>query len=998
VSVPATDRNLPPPRGRAYLRQVMVKMWNPAWDRASAVVAMSSALLLAAIAIALIALPVACSWADGIVPGSFSYKLHATVPLKTEEEFYPPFQRPPDVKGLYNSPVTRQAGEHADMSVLVGLKVSSSDAVLDGSEIPEETVTQLPPGSIVDIGDVQPCTHAQFLNSISESAGGCPATSQVGVASVIFGGALTDRTYPLYKLVAAQGHLATLGYPYELLSQSTGVRVNIDLRADDDYGLTLTSSQISLAKFVPAPFLTIWGTPVAPAHDSERWNPQTRTWGDSLSQPQPPLVANATACDAGTREARERLRYWSAPERWLPEDPEDLAFRSFVPPPEGCDRLSFTPQGEVLPTEGQAGAPTGLDLRLRLPRAPSPDLLESPPLQGAALTLPAGMSVNPAVADGLAGCAPTQIGLESGVVVGSASARFSAAEANCPVASQVGEAVVDTPLAEDPLTGKIYVAIPYRNPFHSLLALYLVFPGPGFTAKFAVEVKAEPGDRLEASLASLPPLPVDSLRLSLSGGPRAPLAPPPGCGEGAIELSLTPSSAPESGPPARIVSRYSYTAADGDRCDDASQPPAELSAGSTVATAGRLSSFVLRLRGSELSAFTVKLPTGLSARVRGVGRCGGDEIERAEAREEPGGGLAERREPSCPASSRVGSLLVGAGPGPAPLAVVGEVYLAGRYEGAPFSLVTITPALAGGTAGDPLFDLGTIVNRVALDIDRRSGALNARVEAPPRVIDGIPLRIGDIRLVLDRPGFVRNPSRCTKTEITAVVEGPTGAATSSAAGFRVDGCNHLDFRPKLRVDPVRGRAPGAHPAMRAVLRAQPGEAGIVAARITLPASERLDRGHLRGGCKVAPLEPDGCPRAAIRGHVTAWSGLLDRRLSGPVYLRSPAGAQSELVLALDGEPHVEIPALMRLRRGRVQLEFSRLPDLQLTKLVVGLWGGRRGMLVNRRDLCEPPGEMIARFISGGGGVRTSRARFGGPCLPARGHSKPNRQSAKRTEG
>jgi hypothetical protein len=977
----------------------MVKVWNPVWDRVGAVGPMPRALLLAAVVIALIALPVAYSRADGIVPGSFSYKLHATVPLDTdEEEFYPPFQRPPDVKDLYGAPFTRQAGEHADMSVLAGLKVSSSDAVLDGSEIPEETVTELPPGSIVDIGDVQPCTHAQFLNTISESANGCPAASQVGVASVIFGGALANRTYPLYKLAAAQGHLATLGFPYELLSQSVGVRVNADLRAGGDYGLTLTSSQISLAKFAPAPFLTIWGVPAAPAHDSERWNPQTHAWGETLSGPRSSLVANATACRAGTLEARERLRYWSAPERWLPEDPEDPAFRSFVPSPEGCDRLSFAPQGEVSPAEGQAGAPAGLDLRLRLPRAASPDLLESPPLEGAALTLPAGMSVNPAVADGLAGCAPAQIGLESGLTAGSASPRFSATEADCPVASEVGEGIVDTPLAEGPLTGKIYVATPYRNPFGSLLALYLVFPGPGFTAKFAVEVKAAPGGRLEASLASLPPLPIDSLRLSLSGGPRAPLAPPPGCGEGAIELSLTPSSAPESGPPAKIVSRYSYAAANGDRCAGASQPAAELSAGSTVAAAGRWSPFVLRLRGSELGAFTVDLPPGLSARVRGVGRCGEGDIERAEARQEPGGGLAERLDPSCPASSRVGSLLVGAGPGPAPLAVAGEVYLAGPYGGAPFSLVTITPALAGGTASDPLFDLGTIVDRVALDIDRRSGALSARAGVPPRAIDGVPLRISDIRLVLDRPGFVRNPSRCARMAVTALVEGPAGGAAAPASGFRVGGCNRLDFRPKLRVGPVRGRAPGARPTVRAMLRAKPGEAGIAAARITLPASERLDRGRLRGGCEAAPFSSSGCPRAAIRGHATAWSALLGHRLSGLVYLRSRAGAQPELVLALGGEPQLEVPALMQLRRGRVQLELSRLPDLQLTKLVVGLWGGRRGFLVNRRDLCEAPGETIARFVSDGGGVRVSRARFGSLCSSARGHSVPNRKIAKRTEG
>jgi hypothetical protein len=997
VSILVRVRNLILERCRAYPRPVMVKVCNPVQGRGSVVRTMPSALLLAALAIALVVLPVVRSRADGIVPGSFSYKLHATVPLQAEEEFYPPFQRLPDVKGLYAAPFTPQAGEHADMSVLAALKVSDSNAVLDGSEVPEETVTELPPGSIIDIGDVQPCTHAQFLNTIAESAGGCPVASQVGVASVIFGGALTDRTYPLYKLAAAQGHLATLGFPYELISQPTGIRVNADLRAGGDYGLTLTSSQISLPKFVPAPFLTIWGVPAAPAHDSERWNPQTRAWGASLSGPQTSLVANATACDAGTLEARERLRYWSAPERWLPEDPEDPAFRSFVPPPEGCDRLSFAPQGEVSPAEGRAGAPAGLDLRLRLPRAADPDLLESPPLEGAALTLPAGMSVNPAAADGLAGCAPRQIGLESATAARSAPVRFSAAEAGCPAASEVGEGVVDTPLSEEPLAGRIYVATPYRNPFGSLLALYLVFPGPGFTAKLAVEVRPGPGGRLRASLSSLPPLPVDSVRLSLPAGPRAPLAPPPGCGEGAIELSLTPSSAPESGPPARIVNRYSYAAAAGDRCAGASRPPAELLAGSTVAAAGRWSPFVLRLRGSELGAFTINLPPGLNARVRGIGRCGEGEIQRAEARAEPGGGIVERQDPSCPASSRVGSLLIGAGPGPAPLAVAGEVYLAGPYGGAPFSLVTITPALAGGAPGSPLFDLGTVVDRVALNIDPRSGALSAKVGSPPRVIDGVPLRIGDVRLVLDRAAFVRNPSRCSRLAVTAVVEDPTGAFTAPADGFRVGGCDRLDFRPQLRVVPARGRSRGAHPAARAVLRARPGEAAIAAARLTLPTSERLDRGRLSGGCEAVPVLPGGCPRATIRGHATAWSGLLAQPLSGPVYLRSRAGARPELVLALGGGPQIEIPVRMRSRRGRVQFEFSRLPDLQLTRLAVGLWGGRRGFLVNRRDLCKAPGEAIARLVSDGSGTHVSRAPFAGPCPPVRGRSEPDRQIAKRTE-
>src|SRR6476661_7845981 len=208
----------------------------------------------------------------GISPATFSYKLHDTVPLSVVPGEFGPYQRVVDVEGLFGSAFSDQAGEHADMSVTSALDVSDSDAVLNGTEIPEDTITQLPPGPTIDFGAVSPCSRAQFLNTVSERPGGCPPSSQIGVASALFGGALTDRTYPLFKLAAAAGHLATLGFPYEFLFQPEGVLINADLRADGDYGIDLSSTSIGIAKFVPAPFITIWGVPAAAVHDAERWN------------------------------------------------------------------------------------------------------------------------------------------------------------------------------------------------------------------------------------------------------------------------------------------------------------------------------------------------------------------------------------------------------------------------------------------------------------------------------------------------------------------------------------------------------------------------------------------------------------------------------------------------------------------------------------------------------------------------------------------------------
>jgi len=927
--------------------------------------------LLLALACVLAALPVARSAATGIVPGLFSYRLHASIPLRTVEgELPPPYQRAPDAKALLEAPFAAQAGERVDLSVTSALDVSGDDAALDGSQAPEDIVTELPPGPILDLGEVPPCSQAEFTDTISGSPGGCPAASQVGVVGMVFAGALPDRAFPLYKLAPGYGHLATLGFPYALIGSRVGIKLDADLRAGGDYGITLSSTQTTLTKFVPAPFVTVWGVPADPVHDSERWDPETGQWGDSLAGPAAPLVSNATDCDAGVREARARLRYWSAPDRWLPEDPEDPAYRSFAPAPEGCEKLDFEPQAEVQPQGGEADSPTGIDLRVQLPR--DHDGLVTPPLRSATLTLPRGMGVNPATTDGLVGCPPDG---------GTSTER-------CPAGSKVGTASVETPIAEAPISGDVYLATPFHNPFDSPLALYLVLDGPGFTAKLPVRVDAEPGsDRLRASLESLPPLPLDSVHLDLFAGPRAPLVSPLGCGEGKIELRLTPVSAPQSGPPAQLASRYAYSNGPrGGECAPVGQAQGalRLRAGLREATANGSSPFVLDLSGDEIGSLEVGLPPGLSLNARRVARCGEDGVERARGREAPGGGMAERNDPSCPPGARVGSLLAAVGPASSQLWLRGDAYLAGPYQGAPLSLVTITPALAGGAGADPLFDLGTVVTRVALAVDRRSGAISARVAAPPRAIDGIPLRLSAMRLVLDRPGFVRAPSGCEGKEVSAVVEDGSGVRTTLRSGFRAFGCGRLPFAPKLDLAATSGTGKGQHPAVRAVLRAKASEAGIAALHVTLGAGERLDRRRLRPGL--------------VRGHASAWSALLDRRLEGPAYLRSSPGGPAELVLAFAGSPEMEVAGRIYLVGGRVRIDFRQLPDVQLTKLVLALDGGRRGFLINAGGPCGAAARATVQLVSQAGAVRSQRAAFQGRCPSAGGPPAQHRQMANRMEG
>ena len=96
-------------------------------------------------------------------------------------------------------------------------------------------------------------------------------------------------------------------------------------------------------------------------------------------------------------------------------------------------------------------------------------------------------------------------------------------------------------------------------------------------------------------------------------------------------------------------------------------------------------------------------------------------------------GLTELESPSCPATSQVGTSIVGAGAGNHPLYVPGKAYLAGPYKGAPLSLVVITPAVAGP------YDLGNVVVRAAIKVDPVDAHVTAdRRSACPRSSRGSP--------------------------------------------------------------------------------------------------------------------------------------------------------------------------------------------------------------------------------------------------------------------
>jgi len=96
---------------------------------------------------------------------------------------------------------------------------------------------------------------------------------------------------------------------------------------------------------------------------------------------------------------------------------------------------------------------------------------------------------------------------------------------------------------------------------------------------------------------------------------------------------------------------------------------------------------------------------------------------------------------------------------------------------------------------------------------------------------------------------------------------------------------------------------------------------------------------------------DVCPKGSIYGHARAFSPLLDESLEGPVYLRSSDNKLPDLVLDLHGQVEVEIVGRIDSFKGGIRASFEAVPDAPVSKVIVSMQGGKKGLIVNSRNLC-----------------------------------------------
>jgi hypothetical protein len=704
------------------------------------------------------------------------------------------------------------------------------------------------------------------------------------------------------------------GYPAQFAFSEAALTFTLYpvLRSDGDYGIDVVVPSANTAAITKVDFTFCgWGVESTLRPTSGESTFRCREQGEPLAFDKPFLTNPATECSDVAPVTRLEMDSYA--------NPGLFKFAEFASPLiTDCEGLVFDPSVDIQPTTTAPDAPSGLNVDMEFPQGDNADGQAPPALKKAVVTLPEGLTINPAAANGLQACADGELLLKSKDPM------------TCPGASKIGTVTAKSPLLEEEVSGGVYIRSQNSDDPESgelfRLALVLQNEARGIDVRLPGQVRVNKDTgRVETTFDNNPELPVSSIELKLKDGPRAPLATPATCGEKTVDTTLTSWGK-------QTVTRQSTFTVDCAAGLGSFSPSFE--AGTTQPVAGGFSPFALKInkpdRQSAINGVRLEMPQGLLASVKGN------------------------------LGQRVGTATVAAGPGAQPFWLDGPVVLEGPYGDAPYSLRVTVPAKAGP------FDLGDVVVRQKIYIDPATAQVTVVSDPLPTVVKGVPVRLQNINVVVDKPGFMLNPTDCSKQSINGTLGAETGQTAQVSTGFQVGNCAALPFKPKLTMS-LTGRkqvTTGKHPGIRAqVNQTGIGEAGIQKAKVTLPKSLALDPNNAQALCEFEDgTKPDlekHCPAGSIVGKARASTPLLERDLTGNVYFVKNVRKDPKtgnlirtlpmIVVALRGEIAINLKGeSSTTKAGKLVNTFANVPDAPITQFNLNINGGKNGILAVTR--------------------------------------------------
>jgi hypothetical protein len=824
-----------------------------------------------------------------------------------------------------------QAAGHPDFGITDFAFKTHTDGLLK-AEVPDEHVedvrVDLPPGLAVNPeATVAKCTEEE-LNADEEL---CPAASQVGVdeatgTATVLAKLTIKEEFPVYNMVRKPGQPARFGVEInsaklELFPKLQGhiyleggiswhkepVTPENSGVATGDYHEYFEIKEIAKEPEVVESRLVFWGVP--------------QEHQKAPTEPAKAFLTLPSTC------AEEPVTYLHANSY---ENPGDWAAIPNQTPvtATGCSSLALDPALSLAPETTQSDAPDGVTAGLHVPQAINePSKPNSPDIESAVVTLPEGMTLNPAAAHNLVGCSSGEFGAGA-----------------CPSASEVGSFVVNAPgIPPGALTGGIYVGSPESGKGPESGGMYRIFLigesasyGVGLYLEGRVSANATTG-RLTATFADAPQVPVEDLKLRFNGGARAPLANPLSCGAIAPTAAITPYG----GEPAKAAGTTGFTV-DGNGSGGPCPLPFSLVQSLTPQSPANAGAYdaasfgVARASGQQyLSKISTTLPPGLVGAIPSVPLCP----------------EAEANAGTCAATSQIGTVTVAAGAGSEPYTFTGRAYLTGPYAGAPYGLSVVVPAVAGP------YDLGEVVTRAGITVGLYSGRITVTTTLPS-IVGGVPLRLQSLNVSVNRPNFLFNPTSCAPLSTESVLTSTFGASQSLSSPFQVGGCGALAFKPAVSASSSANASKLGGASLEVKVTEAPHQADIQELQLQLPKQLVARLTTLQKACLASEFEtgppPGTCKSTARTGTATVTTPVLPDPLKGDAYFVSHGAASFpdlDLVLQGDGVEVVLVGHTHIARSSITTSTFESLPDVPISSAVVSLPTGSNSAVSANGALC-----------------------------------------------
>jgi hypothetical protein len=833
---------------------------------------------------------------------------------------------------------------------LTGFELSNSGAAPNGSALKRLRV-DVPPGLAADPEALAVCSRAQFNSNT------CPASAKAGFVSL--------KAY--VEIPLAPQTLTLKGNVYNL-PQETGLPLVFGIDVEGVQPLTedvhlLLEGHVSYAH---EDVLAARGVPSGDFHEWFEINNVPTEVGikvlglevdkAKLKTVESKLFFNGHAGKEGKENFLTMPSSCAAPstsylelETYGPVEKTSLA----TTPPvkvEGCDKVPFAPTATVTPETTQYESPDGATTDVRVPQFEKSSQINTADIADAHVTLPEGLTLNPSAVNGLTACTQTELH------------RGSTAPVACKPESKIGTVNIETDLPPGTLAGNVYLG--QADGTSAITGPpYLVFIDAEsiYDVSVRLEGQAVPDPatgRLTVSFLNNPQLPFSDLTLTMKGGPRAPLANPLSCAAASTSFAFTAYT----GGSFAATTPFSVSG-----CPASTPFALSQSTADSTTKAGAYTAYTFNLARADgnqyLGGVSTTLPAGLVGEIPKVTLCGEPQAQAG----------------TCSAASQIGTATANVGAGSEPYPFSGPVFLTGPYHGAPYGLSIPIHAAAGP------FDLGNVVTHATINVDPHTGRVTVATTDLPSIFKGVPLRLRNISVAVNRSNFLFNPTNCGALATDTLLSSTAGATQSLTSPFAVANCSSLPFKPNFSAasaaptNPTQLKANGA--SLRVNLLQGVHEANIHSVVAELPKSLPSRLTTLQKACPGATYaaNPYSCPSGSKVGSATVTTPVLPAPLKGPAYLVSHGGAafpDLDVLLEGDGGVRVILEGNTDIKNGITKSTFASIPDVPVSSFVLDLPQGANSVLTAIGALCTQTLLMPTTITAQSGAVIKQSTNIG----------------------